>query len=73
MELNALLRYCDGQIRLWHDTVTHIKNQVARVHEGAIEALGALEKEIQAWNCEADHGKQLQRNFLLKELRIEQP
>jgi len=43
------------------------------VHEGAIEALGALEKEIQAWNCEADHGKQLQRNFLLKELRIEQP
>jgi len=50
--------------------LSYIKNQVARVHEGAMEALGALGKEIQAWDCEADQEKQLERNFLLKELRI---
>ena len=35
-----------------------------------MEALGALGKEIQAWDCEKDLEKQLERNFLLKELRI---
>ena len=53
--------------------LSYIKNQVARVYEGAMEALGALGKEIQAWDCEKDLEKQLERNFLLKELRIEQP